>query len=343
VKVWIDLANSPHAPLFAPIARVLEAQGHEVVFTARDHAQTLELAHLQGIAFETVGGWSPAAPGAKARAITERALALRRFARTVSPDVALSHNSYAQIVAARTLGIRAVTAMDFEHQPSNHVAFRLADTILLPEAIAPGDVRRQGAVARKLRFYPGFKEDIYLGDFTPDANILEKLAIEREPDTAVVVTRTPPSGALYHPRHNNLYAEALRTLGGQNHVRCIVLTRHPDERAALLELALPNLTVPERAVDARSLMYAADLVVGGGGTMTREAARLGVPTASVFAGRRPAVDRALERNGALHRLENVGEIAHVAPRMSPPTSVEVLHARSEAGIEAFTAAIAAGK
>ena len=42
----------------------------------------------------------------------------------------MSHNSYAHIVAARSLGIRAVTAMDFEHQPANHVGFRLAE--LLP-------------------------------------------------------------------------------------------------------------------------------------------------------------------------------------------------------------------
>ena len=45
-------------------------------------------------------------------------------------------------------------------------------------------------------------------------------------------------------------------------------------------------------------MYAADLVIGAGGTMTREAALLGVPTFSVFAGKSPAVDRALEAQGA---------------------------------------------
>ena len=77
--------------------------------------------------------------------------ALRRWARTTCPDVAVSHNSYAQIVAARSLGIRAVTAMDFEHQPANHVGFRLAETILLPTVLAGTDVRRQGATSRKTR------------------------------------------------------------------------------------------------------------------------------------------------------------------------------------------------
>ena len=48
---------------------------------------------------------------------------MRRWARAERPDVALSYNSYAQILAARSLGIPAVTGMDYEHQPLNHVAF----------------------------------------------------------------------------------------------------------------------------------------------------------------------------------------------------------------------------
>ena len=69
---------------------------------------------------------------------------LRRWARAERPDVALSYNSYAQILAARSLGIPAVTGMDYEHQPLNHVAFRAAQRILLPEAVPASVVRRQG-------------------------------------------------------------------------------------------------------------------------------------------------------------------------------------------------------
>lgn len=37
--------------------------------------------------------------------------------------------------------------------------------------------------------------------------------------------------------------------------------------------------------------------------MTREAALLGVPTVSLFAGRRPAVDRWLEQNGLMNIVQ----------------------------------------
>ena len=39
----------------------------------------------------------------------------------------------------------------------------------------------------------------------------------------------------------------------------------------------PSLIVPERAIDAQSLIAYADLVVSAGGTMNREAVALGTP------------------------------------------------------------------
>lgn len=341
MRVWIDLSNSPHALLFAPIARRLTELGHEVLLSARDNAQTVELARSHRLEAEVIGSESPGGRVAKAAAIAMRTSGLRSFARRSRPDVALSHNSYAQIMAARTLGIRVVTAMDFEYQPSNHLAFRLADTILMPDAIDPALVRRQGATRAKLRWYPGYKEELYLGEFEPDADVFERVGVEKQPGNVVVVTRTPPTRALYHQRENELYMGALLALGSQPNVRCVVLTRHPEQRIAVAQLDLPNLIVPEHAVDALSLMYAADLVLGGGGTMTREAALLGIPTYSVFQGRRPAVDRALERSGDLQFLVSPSELGELAPRPHTPRSLTAVRERGTALRESFVQATVA--
>ena len=67
-------------------------------------------------------------------------------------------------------------------------------------------------------------------------------------------------------------------------------------------MALPSLIVPERAVDAQSLIALADLVVSAGGTMNREAAALGVPVYTTFGGRLGGVDEALIRAGRLRPL-----------------------------------------
>src|SRR5947208_14622434 len=99
--------------------------------------------------------------------------------------------------------------MDYEHQPSNHVAFRLADLTLLPEALPPALVARQGAKPRKVRVYPGLKEEIVLGAFAPDDGILERIGLDVPEGGSVVVVRPPPSRAIYHRHPNNLYVDAL--------------------------------------------------------------------------------------------------------------------------------------
>jgi predicted glycosyltransferase len=329
MKVWIDLANSPHPLMFAPVARLLEAEGHEVLITVRDHAQTLPLARERWNDLAVVGSSSPAGRYAKARALSHRVAQLRRWARRHHPDVALSHNSYAQIMAAFSARIPAVTAMDFEYQPANHVAFRLAHTVLVPDVLPREVLHRQGASPRKLRTYSGLKEELYIGDFEFDVDILPKLGITARP-RVLVVARTPPSRALYHRFGNPLFEEALRAICQQPDVMCVVLPRHPEQIAALEALKLPRCVVPPSAIDSRSLIYSADLMLGAGGTMTREAALMGIPTWSVFAGKPPAVDVWLERQRMLSHLTLPEQLAQLEPRPSPPRSPIDLRKRAQA-------------
>jgi predicted glycosyltransferase len=338
MRVWIDLHNSPHPLLFAPVARRLENLGHEVVMTARDNAQTLELARERWPDIAVIGGPSPSGRMAKAAAVAQRIGALRRWATGKRLDVALSHNSYAQISASRLVGIPTVTAMDYEHQPANHLAFRLADRILIPSALPRARVRPQGAGGAKTTSYPGLKEEIYLGDFEYDASALGRAGVDQDRAETIVITRPPPSGASYHRVANHLYTATLEVLAGQASVCCVALTRTAAQRESLTALGLPNFRFPRHAVDARSLMYAADLVVGAGGTMTREAALLGLPTYSVFAGPRSAVDDHLVERGLLRRLERPEELAGIVPRTRAPAILDELRARAREIIECFVQA-----
>jgi uncharacterized protein len=338
MKIWIDLSNSPHALLFEPVVDALREAGHVVELTARDNAQTVELARSRWPEVEVIGGESPRSRPGKAATLGRRIAELSRWARVHRPDVAVSHNSYAQIVAAWLTRVPAVTAMDFEHQPANHLAFRLASTVLLPEAMRPLDLSHQGATPAKTRFYPGLKEELYLGGFTPDLRVLDQLGIGHQRSDLLVVARTPPSRALYHGSENPLFVQALRIVAANRRARLVVLVRHAEQRAAVSALGLANLTVPRVAIDSRSLMYCADLVIGAGGTMTREAALLGVPTYSLFAGPPPAVDTWLERHGRLRRLTAGAELHPLAHRDSSPRDPDDLRRRGELLIPHFTAA-----
>jgi uncharacterized protein len=83
-----------------------------------------------------------------------------------------------------------------------------------------------------------------------------------------------------------------------------VLTRTPQQRAAVDSLALPRTIAPERAQDGRSLVALADALVSAGGTMNREAAVLGTPVWSIFEGPLGGVDEMLVREGRLKILHD---------------------------------------
>ena len=41
MRIWIDLANSPHVPFFRALIPEFTARGHHVEISARDYAQTV--------------------------------------------------------------------------------------------------------------------------------------------------------------------------------------------------------------------------------------------------------------------------------------------------------------
>ena len=130
-------------------------------------------------------------------------------------------------------------------------------------------------------------------------------ALGLDPDRIQVVVRTPPEVSLYHRHGNPLFVDLLERLGSDDDVQAVVLPRTPEQRDGIVARGLPSLVVPERAVDARSLVAQADLVVSAGGTMNREAVALGTPVWTTFAGRLGAVDEQLIADGRLHLLTDV--------------------------------------
>ena len=346
MRIWIDLANSPHPLLFAPVGRRLQEQGHELLLTARDNAQTLELARERWPDVEVIGGESPAGRMNKAATLAQRIAGLRRWARAAKPELALSHGSYAQIVAARSLGLAAVTAMDYEYQPANHLAFRAATRIITPEALPAQALGRQGATPAKLATFPGLKEHIQLLDFTPDPGVLDRLGVHASNGSGgapLVIVRAPPARAIYHREENALFVPLLERVCARPGSQCVVLVRHSEQREQLERLRLPGLVIPDHAVDSRSLMYAADAMIGAGGTMTRESALLGAPTFSVFSGRRPYVDLWLERLGRLTYITEPEQFPDNLVRDAPPASLARLAREGERALEGFVAAVLGGR
>jgi len=302
MRVWVDLTNSPHVLVFRPLIRLLRERGAEVEVTAREYAQTLQLLELHGIEADVVGRHGGGSALGKARVEVARLAALRRWARGRGVDGALAHGSHDLTLTARSLGIPSATSFDYEFAWLQHqLGCRAATRVVVPEAIPAERLARFGARPPKLRRYPGLKEEYYLADFEPGP-------VEIPAGRRLVVVRTPPEVSLYHRHGNPLFVSVLERLGRDERVHAVVLPRTDEQRERIRDLGLPSLLVPERAVDAQSLIAAADAVVSAGGTMNREAVALGVPVYTTFSGRLGAVDEGLIRDGRLVQLRAASEL-----------------------------------
>ncbi|MDH4177693.1 MAG: DUF354 domain-containing protein [Thermoleophilia bacterium] len=308
MRVWVDVTNSPQVPFFRPLLALLRERGHEVEVTAREFAQTLELLDDAAIGYEVVGPPHGGAslPG-KVRAMAARVPALRRFARGRGLELALSHASHELPLAARSLGIPSAYAFDYEFARVQHgLGSRAATRVVVPEAIPQQRLDRLGARAGKVRRYPGLKEEYALHGFTPDETVPDLIGVDRT--RVLVVVRTPPEVSLYHRHGNPLFADVLERLGSDPGVHAVVLPRTREQRETLTVRRLPSLIVPDRAIDARSLVAFADVVVSAGGTMNREAVALGTPVYTTFSGRPGAVDEGLVAAGRLRVLDDAGAL-----------------------------------
>ena len=290
-----------HPLVFRPLIERLRSRGHEVVVTARDYAQTIDLLKLHGIDHIEVGRHGGASRAGKLASLVSRTRAMHRYTKDRGFDLAVAHGSNDLALVARRLGIPAFNTFDYEWATQQHnIGCRLARRVMTPDSIPPERLRRYGVGPEKLVQYPGLKEEYYLSDFEPDRALPERLGIDTE--RVVVVVRPPPDVSLYHRRSNKLFPHVLAHIGSDSGVHAIVLPRTDAQRAHVRELALPSLLVPDRAVDAQSLIAQADLVVSAGGTMNREAVALGTPVYTTYGGRLGGVDEALIRTGRLRPL-----------------------------------------
>src|SRR6185437_15274875 len=160
---------------------------------------------------------------------------------------------------------------------------RAATRVVVPAAIPPERLRPYGVRPPKLVQYPGLKEEYYLSNFEPDRLLLARFGVDSA--RVLVVLRPPPDVSLYHRHSNPLFPQTLDFLGTRDDVHAFVIPRTDEQRAFVQSLDLPSVIVPERAVDAQSLIAFSDLVVSAGGKMNREAAALGVPVHTTYGGR----------------------------------------------------------
>jgi predicted glycosyltransferase len=309
MKIWVDCTAAAHPLVLRPIVERLRARGHDVEITAREYGQTVGILERLGLDHTVVGRHAGASTLAKGGAVAARSRALRRWARGRGIELAIAHGSVDLAVVCALARIPSAQMQDYEFAGlQRRISWGVARKVLVPDAIPLERLRAAGARERKLVRYPGLKEDYYLADFVPDDSVLDDLGLDRA--RIVVVVRPPPESSAYHA-DNPLYAGVLDRIAAAGDATAVVIPRTDGQRETARERSRRGepVVVPERAIDAQSLIAFCDLVVSAGGTMNREAVALGTPVHTIFTGRMGAVDEALIEKGLLRPLDDPSRLA----------------------------------
>lgn len=297
-SIWFDFENAPHVWVFSKVIEHLKGKCYPLILTARDFSCTVGLCRRHGYQVDVVGlSGQGKNRYSKAFRVMERALRLCAcmLSRRKNLAVAVSHGSRSQIIAARLLNVPVISLDDYEYSDQSFVRF--VDHLLVPFPI-PREI--WGDYANKVTHYPGLKEELYLCGFAPcDLG----LQLTNQADYARILFR--PEGRFSHyrsPKSAAVHSAILQHLANNPESFLILMPRDPEQARALVEFCEARALsywLPQEVIDGPTLIWNSDLVISGGGTMTREAAVLGVPSYSFFGGRWGAIDGYLRSKGRI--------------------------------------------
>lgn len=302
MKIWYDITNTPQVHFILAVKNALNDKlKHDCVITTREFSETTRLLQQKtSEPFLVIGAHKGKNKAKKVGGV------FSRFAETLNKvhgfDASISCGSESAVWSSFLKGKMSITFGD--NDLAKQWTYGLfASKAFFPESIEESTLTRQGISKRRLVRYQGFKEDLYLADYKPDIRFIDTLPFEH-----YVVVRPENLQANYinndsaKPITPKLLEELSRA--GYN---ILYLPRYALDKA--YADGIKNIYIPDKPINGLDACYYSDGVLTGAGTFAREAACLGVPSFSFFAGKSLlTVDKAMIRDSKMFFSRDVTEL-----------------------------------
>ena len=296
-KIWFDITNVPHVNFFLPIIRKYEEE-FDIIFSLRDFAETKSLFEKRiDKPYIEVGQHKGGNKLRKIIGVVERIFLLNK--QIPKFDIKISVGGDASCIIAKMRKKLSVTFDDNEKAPNWRYA-PFSDLAFWPKVVPQQKLRKQ-LFKKNLYQYNGYKEDFYLANYEPNPTFLGQLPFEH-----YVVVRPENIKANYVEGRQSIVPELLKELDAAGY-NILFLPRYESDRD--YAQGIKNIYIPKDAVNGLDACYYADAILTGAGTMAREAACLGVPSVSFFAGAYLlAVDQSMVEAGKIFYSRDVQQI-----------------------------------
>jgi hypothetical protein len=304
MKIFIDILTPKQCMLFAKLSQKLKEKGHRIYQATRKYREVVQLLRLKGIKAEIVGRHGGGKLYEKLKASAERTLELANLVEKWNPDVAVSFSSPEAARVAYGLGIAHVCINDSPHAEAvARLTVPLSKKLLTPKIIPKRAWTKFGISTTNIVQYSALDAWAWLKDFEANEKILAELGLNRT--KPILTFRTEETFAAYLLRKArktpiivSILKELLQT---SRDLQIVVLPRYQTQANDLKEMFHNKIAICRSTVDATSLLSFTSIFIGAGGTMTSEAALLGVPTFSCYPGKPYLVEKYLLSNGLVTR------------------------------------------
>jgi len=279
MKVAIDLCVDSDGAMFKELAEKLKERDHEVIITARDKVQALDLYRYEGLDFHIVGKYAKTRDEkllASAERIYKMTKIIKKELRGL--DAIISNTG---VEASRVgFGLGAQVHTFHDHPEAIHqllLTLPISTYVYYPWVIPKTVYKQHGIRDEALVPYKGFLSTSWMPKIKVDENIIEKLGLDK--DRKVVVFRESEVGAAYLFGRGEITLPAIKKLAENR--KNIQFVARPRYHSSMLEgyfKGLNNITIFKTPIDLQSLLAKADMLIGGGATMCLESTYFGTPT-----------------------------------------------------------------
>ncbi len=251
------------------------SKNHKILCTSRDYREVVELSRIKNVKLRLIGRHGGSEKKGKLYSSIQRMNHLLDEITRFSPDLTISFCSPEAARIAYGMGIKHIAFSDSPHAEAvMRLAVPFVQKLLIPWIIPKSEFVKYGIAKKDIVHYKSIDAAVIVRERSK----IKKINIDRTKKTIVIRPEESEAAYIQGKTKSDKIIDEISKVNSIYNV--IVLARYVPQKNRLKERFGKKITIMDKVVDGKSLLNITDLFIGSGGTMTAEAALMGVPTVS---------------------------------------------------------------